>query len=254
MTREKSDGVVEGGRERRRRSDRPARRARASRTPLLPQLLATAVETHPAGVALVFGGREMTYAELDARSSRIAHMLIGRGIGPGSSVAIGIRRSFDSMVALWAVAKTGAAFVPVDPNYPADRIAHMVTDSEVSVGLTADRYATDLPDSVEWIVLDESGTQDRLAAFPDSAPTYADRVGTLRLEDAAYVIYTSGSTGLPKGVVVSHAGLAALAAEQRDRYAITTDSRTLHFASPSFDASLLELLLAIGAGATMVIA
>ncbi|MDO1486796.1 amino acid adenylation domain-containing protein, partial [Rhodococcus rhodochrous] len=220
----------------------------------MPQLLATAVETNPSGIALVFDGREMTYADLDARSSRIAHMLIGRGIGPGAFVAIGIRRSFDSMVALWAVAKTGAAFVPVDPNYPAERIAHMITDSGASVGLTVDRYVTDLPDSVEWIVLDAPETRERLVEFPVSNPTYADRVAPLRLEDAAYIIYTSGSTGLPKGVVVSHGGLAALAAAQRERYAITTESRTLHFASPSFDASLLELLLAIGAGATMVIA
>ncbi|MEU5844582.1 amino acid adenylation domain-containing protein, partial [Rhodococcus sp. NPDC047139] len=254
MTRETSDGVVAGGRERRRRPDRSARRPRASRTPLLPQLLASAVEANPAGVALVFDGREMTYAELDARSSRIAHMLIGRGIGPGAFVAIGIRRSIDSMIALWAVAKTGAAFVPVDPNYPADRIAHMLTDSGASVGLTVDRYAADLPDSVEWLVLDAPETEQRLADFSGSAPTYADRIAPVRLEDAAYIIYTSGSTGLPKGVVVSHAGLAALAAAQRERYAITTESRTLHFASPSFDASLLELLLAIGAGATMVIA
>ena len=76
----------------------------------------------------------------------------------------------------------------------------------------------------------------------------------VRLEHAAYMIYTSGSTGLPKGVVVTHAGLANFATEQRERYAVTPSSRTLHFSSPSFDASVLELLLAFGAGATMVIA
>ncbi len=85
------------------------------------------------------------------------------------------------------------------------------------------------------------------------AVTYADRIGSLSVDNTAYVIYTSGSTGLPKGVAVTHGGLSNLSAEQRDRFKIDSSSRTMHFASPSFDASILELLLAIGAGATMVI-
>ncbi|MBB5918301.1 amino acid adenylation domain-containing protein [Nocardia transvalensis] len=191
---------------------------------------------------------EMSYRELDARSNRLARMLIGRGIGPGDLVALGMTRSVDSIVATIGVAKAGAAYLPVDPNYPQDRIRHMVSDSGARIGLTTDAEAGSLPEGVEWL-----SVADLFASC--AAPiTDAERVRPLTADDLAYVIYTSGSTGVPKGVAVTHRGLANFAAEQRDRYGVEPVSRTLHFASPSFDASVLELLMALCAGATMTVA
>ncbi|WP_428847163.1 amino acid adenylation domain-containing protein [Nocardia arthritidis] len=195
----------------------------------------------------------LSYAELDERSTRLARLLIDRGIGPEDLVAVGIPRSIDSVVAVWAVAKTGAGFVPVDPNYPADRVEHMVKDSGAVLGLTVQRVHGELPGQVPWLSVDGDELARRLEQYPAEPVTYADRLRQLRAEHPAYVIYTSGSTGLPKGVVVTQAGLSSFCDEQRERYRVTNTSRTLHFASPSFDASVLELLLALGGSATMVV-
>ncbi|WP_280186623.1 MULTISPECIES: AMP-binding protein, partial [Nocardia] len=210
--------------------------------------MATAVEANPTGTAVVFADAvsssgHLTYAELDAASTRLARLLIDRGVGPEDLVAVGIPRSVESVVAVWAVAKTGAGFVPVDPNYPADRVEHMVKDSGAVLGLAVTRVVADLPSEIEWLIIDSDTCAQQLEQYPTEPVTYADRLRQLRAEHPAYVIYTSGSTGMPKGVVVTQAGLASFCAEQRDRYRVTSASRTLHFASPSFDASVLELLL-----------
>ncbi|AVL26440.1 hypothetical protein NBRGN_112_01580 [Nocardia brasiliensis NBRC 14402] len=242
---------------------RPARvrptRTRRPRVTTLPQLLATAVEANPSGLGVTYADAtgvlaELSYAELDERSTRLARLLIERGIGPEDLVAVGIPRSIDSVVAVWAVAKTGAGFLPVDPNYPADRVEHMVVDSGAVFGLTVAGVRADLPDRVDWLPIDTADCARLLEEFPADPVTYVDRVRPLRAEHPAYVIYTSGSTGKPKGVVVTQAGLSSFCDEQRERYQVTSASRTLHFASPSFDASVLELLLAVGGAATMVIA
>ncbi|PTR31410.1 amino acid adenylation domain-containing protein [Rhodococcus sp. OK519] len=219
----------------------------------MPQLLAAAVERAPAATALVDGDRSRSYADLDAWSSRLARILIERGIGPGDSVAIAVPRSIESVSAVWGVAKSGAAYVPIDPNYPADRVSHMVADSGVVLGLTTAEAHASLPGAVEWMVLGDDFERALAERSPEPI-SFADRTRTLTDTDAAYVIYTSGSTGRPKGVVVTQAGLGDFCAEQVQRYKLTPQSRTLHFASPSFDASVLELLLAVGAGSTMVIA
>ncbi|RDI51834.1 non-ribosomal peptide synthase/polyketide synthase, partial [Nocardia mexicana] len=216
----------------------------------LPELLAEAVSRDPEAPAVIFRDVRLTYGELDQRSNRLARLLIERGLGTEDFVAIAIPRSSDSYFAEWGVTKSGAAFVPIDPTYPSDRIEHMLTDSGAPVGLTVSSVRADLPDSVEWLVLDEL----ELEQYSDAAVSDDDRLRPVRPENLAYVIYTSGSTGVPKGVVVPHAGLANLSAEQVERYNLDSDSRTLHFSSPSFDASIMELLLAIGpAGALVVV-
>ncbi|WP_425343124.1 amino acid adenylation domain-containing protein [Nocardia cyriacigeorgica] len=222
-------------------------------------MMAAAVEANPGGRAVVVADASATrgqldYAELDARSTRLARMLIERGVGPEDLVAVGIPRSIESVVAVWAVAKSGAGFVPIDPNYPADRVQHMVKDSGVVIGLTVAAAAETLPGQVDWLIIDDEAGARRREQYSAEPITFADRVRQLRAEHPAYVIYTSGSTGLPKGVVVTQAGLSSFCDEQRERYRLTPDSRTLHFASPSFDASVLELLLALGGAGTMVVA
>ncbi|MGW0042828.1 non-ribosomal peptide synthase/polyketide synthase [Rhodococcus sp. NPDC003348] len=221
----------------------------------LAQILRTGPESDPDRVAVVGdGGRELTYRELDERSSRLARVLIGLGVGPETAVAVAVPRSIESVLAVWAVAKSGAAFVPVDPNYPADRVTHMVTDCGAVLGVTVGAHADRLPAVVPWLALDTEEIESRCAAEAAAPIVDVDRIRPLRLENPAYVIYTSGSTGLPKGVVVTHTGLANFVEYQRSDYRISAADRTLHVASPSFDISINEMLLAGASGATLVIA
>ncbi|MEV0299415.1 condensation domain-containing protein, partial [Nocardia sp. NPDC050710] len=221
----------------------------------LADLLTAAVAFDPDATAIVCDEQQLSYRELDERSSRLARQLIRRGIGPEDVVAISIPRSTDSVLAVWAVAKSGAAFLPVDPTYPAERITHMMTDSNAAIGLTVTAVRPQLPDSMEWLISDDLDASGDRPNTDDSRPvTDSDRVRPLRIDDIAYVIYTSGSTGLPKGVAVTHRGLGNCAAEHRAAMGIEPGSRALHLASPSFDVSVLELLLPLPAGAAMVIA
>ncbi|MGF6887585.1 amino acid adenylation domain-containing protein/non-ribosomal peptide synthase protein (TIGR01720 family), partial [Nocardia sp. GAS34] len=221
---------------------------------VFPELLAAAVERNPRAAAVVYGDRRWTYGELDAESNRLARLLIRRGVGPEATVAVGLPRSVESVLAVWAVAKSGAASVPIDPTYPADRITFMLTDSGARVGITVSTVAAELPSTIDWLVLDAPELRADLSATSVAAITPAERKAPLHVAHPVYVMYTSGSTGRPKGVIVTHAGLANFAAEQRDRYAVVPSARILHFASPSFDAAVLEQLMAIEATATLVIA
>ncbi|WP_378739951.1 amino acid adenylation domain-containing protein [Nocardia brasiliensis] len=235
------------------RRDR-SRRISTAHSPTLAALLASAVERNPDGVAAVCDDTSITYRQLDARSSQLARILLAMGVGPETMVAVALPRSIDAVLAVWAVAKTGAAFVPIDPGFPRRRIQFQVTDCAAEFGLTNRACAPTLPTGVRWLAIDDAEWVARMSAESANPISYLDRAALLRVSNTAYVIYTSGSTGVPKGVAVTHAGLAVFCAEQVARYSIGPAARTLHFASPSFDASVLELLLAIGAAATMVIA
>ncbi|MFD7668718.1 amino acid adenylation domain-containing protein, partial [Streptomyces sp. NPDC059788] len=197
----------------------------------LPELFAEQAARTPDATALVFEDKSLTYRELDARANRLAHWLTGRGVGPETLVAVALPRSVELAVALLAVLKAGGAYVPVDPEYPAERRAFV------------------LADTAPVLVLDAEATRRDLSAYPDTAPAT-----DLRPAHPAYVIHTSGSTGTPKGVVVPHTGLAALAAAQAERFAVTGESRVLQFASPSFDASVSEMCVTWLAGAALVMA
>ncbi|MFI9632820.1 amino acid adenylation domain-containing protein, partial [Nocardia sp. NPDC051929] len=243
-----------------RRSARGNRRRRSGSL-LFGQLLTAAVESAADTVAIRFSPTgdpadttQLTYRELDESSSRLARELIDRGLGPGDVVAIGIRRSIESVLSVWAIAKTGAAYVPIDPTYPPERIAYMVSDSGAALGLTTSAYREALGTSVPWIELDDPQDRERIERRPAHPVSYADRVRPLTEQHPAYVIFTSGSTGRPKGVVVTHSGLGAMVASERERYDVTEGSRVMHICSPNFDVSVLELLLAFATGSTLVIA
>ncbi|WP_083884313.1 amino acid adenylation domain-containing protein [Nocardia higoensis] len=220
----------------------------------LPELFAAAVRENPRGVAVLAGDTELAYAELDERSNRLARLLIDAGAGPEIPVLVAVARSVESVVAWWAVVKSGAVFVPVDPAYPAARIEQMVTESGATLGVTVSGARDELPGAVDWIVLDDPAVRARLDEQPDDPVTDAERTRPLRIDNVAYVVFTSGSTGVPKGVAVPHSGIAGFYAGQRADAGLGRGSRMLHFASPSFDASLLEILTAASAAATLVIA
>ncbi|HET9380237.1 MAG TPA: non-ribosomal peptide synthase/polyketide synthase [Streptomyces sp.] len=218
----------------------PARPHLPPVTPVtLPGLIEAAADRWPERTALDDGESPLTFAEAEARANRLAHRLVARGAGPGDIVALVLPRSADMVLAQLAVAKAGAAFLPVDPGYPAERVTLMLRDADPALTLTADDVA------------------GLLAAPPDGTPghrpTDTDRVRPLHLDDPAYVIYTSGSTGTPKGVVVTHRGLAGFAAAEAAHYGVRAGDRVLAFATPSFDASVLELCMSLPSGAALVV-
>ncbi|MFC9945043.1 amino acid adenylation domain-containing protein [Streptomyces pratensis] len=190
----------------------------------------------PAATAVLVGAHRLTFGELDALSDDLAHHLHGRGIGRGDLVALALEGTTDQVVAMLAVAKAGAAYLPVDLEYPEARIAHMLDDAHPSLLIThGTERATRYGPSVPCLALDDRAAWSTGGTVPPSAAPDP--------RDAAYVIYTSGSTGRPKGVVVTHASLTNHMAWMADHLRLTDDDRVLARTSPSFDASVWETWL-----------
>ncbi|MBE9374453.1 amino acid adenylation domain-containing protein [Saccharopolyspora sp. HNM0983] len=202
-----------------------------------PERFAEQVAAHPDEQALVFGEQELTYRELDERVQRLAEVLTERGAAPGEIVGVLLPRSAELIIGLLAAMRCGAAYLALDPDYPAERLRDMVTDARPKLVVTDDP-AADLP--VELV---------DCAARPDTRP----QLRAPGLDDAAYVIYTSGSTGRPKGVVVPHRGIGKLLATQAERVGVTRRSRVLQFASPSFDVAFWEMCMGLLSGGTLVV-
>ncbi|SEC91104.1 non-ribosomal peptide synthase domain TIGR01720/amino acid adenylation domain-containing protein [Streptomyces sp. 3213] len=215
-----------------------------------PRMFADQVAARPHEIALIHEDVRLTYAELDARAAKLAHALVARGAGPEQVVALAVPRSADMIVAEVAVLKAGAAYLPVDTDYPADRIAYMLADARPVCLVTTAEIAPDLPPGLDPLVLDAPETVAELAGHPAQGPSTADELTTAH---AAYVIYTSGSTGRPKGTVLSHAGVAKLVATQQERFGIGPHSRVLQFASPSFDVAFWDLCLGLLSGGRLVV-
>ncbi|MDT8913030.1 non-ribosomal peptide synthase/polyketide synthase [Amycolatopsis sp. PS_44_ISF1] len=227
----------------------------------LAGLIEAQVRRSPHEPALVGADGTTTYADLNARADRLARLLVERGAGPEEVVALALPRSADLVTAQLAVAKTGAAFLPVDPDYPPERIAFLLADARPRLILTRAGSAAAFP-ADRVIVLDRPGPLQERAATGAAENTEdteatefadADRLRPLRLTHPAYVIYTSGSTGVPKGVVTTHRGLAGFCAAMKEHYDVRPGDRVLEFSSPSFDASVLELGLALTSGAALVV-
>ncbi|MEY9963328.1 amino acid adenylation domain-containing protein/thioester reductase-like protein [Streptacidiphilus sp. MAP12-16] len=220
----------------------------------LPALFGETARHSPDAVAVVFEDSQLSYAELDAASNRLARRLASLGAGPEQAVAVSLARSQHTIVAFLAVLKSGATFLPVDPAYPAERITFLLGDAQPLLMLTDLQTMSRLPQSpgLPVVVLDDPEEQARLLTHPGAVLTMQDHITPLLPEHPAYLIYTSGSTGRPKGVVVPHTGLASLAAASIDRFEVRRGDRFLQFASASFDASIWEVLITLLSGATLV--
>ncbi|MFE8925809.1 amino acid adenylation domain-containing protein [Streptomyces rochei] len=220
----------------------------------LPELFEAQAAATPDRTALVFEGGETRYHRLDADANRLAHLLLERGVGPGDRVAVAVPRSVDLVVALLAVAKSGAAYVPVDLDHPRDRIRRLLRDAAPVVVLTTTSGAETggAPDGA--VVLDDPRTAGSLAAFPSSSPAAQGRGALPAPGHPAYVIYTSGSTGHPKGVVVPHRAVVNRLLWMQDTYRLGADDRVLQKTPAGFDVSVWEFFWPLITGATLVIA
>ncbi|MEU5259418.1 amino acid adenylation domain-containing protein [Amycolatopsis sp. NPDC021455] len=192
----------------------------------VPELFAATAAERGDETAVLFDGAEISYRELDERANRLAHVLIGKGAGPERIVALRLPPSIELVVALLAVLKSGAAYLTIDPAYPAERIAHLLAEARPTVVLTPGDLGGD---------------------GPSTAPEVP-----LRPDHAAYVVFTSGSTGTPKGVVVEHRNVVALVADHVRRFGMDHETRILQFAPLGFDAAAGEILVALLAGAVLV--
>nr|AJV88377.1 MfnE [Streptomyces drozdowiczii] len=210
----------------------------------------------PAAPALVSASGVLSYAEANAEANRLARTLRARGIGPERIVALALPRSADLVLAALAVLKTGAAYLPVDPAYPDDRIAFMLADSAPAHVIVDSTHGPGQPAAVlaHPNLLDLPELRREAATHPATDLTDPDRTALTDVRHPAYVIYTSGSTGRPKGVLVTHQGIADFAAAEVAAFQAGPDSRVLQVASPSFDASVLEWCVAFAAGAALVVA
>ncbi len=214
----------------------------------LPELFAEQATRTPDAVALVYEDRTLSYRELDQRANQLAHHLRSLGAAPETIVGVCVERSFDMVIALLAILKAGAAYLPLDPDYPAERLAFMLQDAGAPVLVTQSSLRARLPTHTARIV-DLDVDQPTIARLPASAPHHRIDPRT-----AAYVIYTSGSTGQPKGVAVTHAGLANHMRWMRYDYPTDESDIVLARTAISFDAAEWEVWLPLVTGATLCIA
>ena len=212
----------------------------------VPELFAAQVTRTPEAVAVVCGELSWTYRELDQASNRLAHLLVAHGVGPGQRVALLFERSGLAFIAILAVLKTGAAYVPIDPNHPDSPLAFILDDAAPVAAITTTGLIDRL-DGYDLVVIDID--DPRINTQPSTALPPPEPAA----EDIAYLIYTSGTTGVPKGVAVTHTGIADLVATHVERLAITPESRVLQFAPLIFDMSVGNMWWALLSGAAAVI-
>lgn len=209
------------------------------------QLFEAQVEKTPDAVAVVFQDEQLTYRELNQRANQLAGYLQKLGVKAESKVGLCVERSPEMIVGLLGILKAGGAYLPLDPTYPQERIAFMLSDSQVPILLTTQNLAAKLPEHQAQVVCldtDWATISGESKENPNSGVT---------VKNLAYLIYTSGSTGKPKGVLVPHEGLSNLTKDKICTCKVQPHSRILQFFSLSFDASIPELVMALGSGAAL---
>ncbi|MGH3754498.1 MAG: amino acid adenylation domain-containing protein [Pseudonocardiaceae bacterium] len=226
----------------------------------LPALFEAQVQATPETVAvvfkdMVFKDTALTYAQLNARANRLARVLVARGVGPEQIVALALPRSPELVVAILAVLKAGAGYLPIDPDYPPARVESMLDDARPALLLTDTQTGCGLraADLTARLVLDDPDTVAVLGGCADTDPTDTDRTTPLTLQHPAYVIYTSGSTGQPQAVVMPTGGLMNLLLWHHRALPSEPGTKTAQFTAISFDVSAQEILSTLAFGKTLVV-
>jgi amino acid adenylation domain-containing protein/thioester reductase-like protein len=209
------------------------------------QLFESQVEQTPDNVAVVFKGEQLTYRELNHRANRIAHYLKDQGVEPEVLVGICVERSLEMIVGILGILKAGGAYLPLDSEYPQERLAFMLEEAQMPILLTQKQLVSAFPKHGAKVVYLDGDSEEF------SRESEENTVSGVTTDNLAYVIYTSGSTGKPKGVLVTHKGLCNLAKAQLKLFNVQPSSRVLQFASSNFDASVWEILMALSVGATL---
>ena len=212
------------------------------------ELVARQAARTPDAVAAVFGGERLTYRELDAAAQRVAQRLRAAGVRPGVIVGLCVERSLDMLVGLLGILKAGGAYLPLDPAFPAERLAFMLHDAGCPVLVTQERLRGGLPPNEARVITLDSWRDETAVLEPDGAASLATA------DDVAYVLYTSGSTGRPKGVQIPHRALVNLLVSFRRTPGLTEKDALLAVTTLSFDIAGLELFLPLTVGARVVVA
>jgi non-ribosomal peptide synthetase component F len=212
------------------------------------ELIEEQVERTPEAPALTMAAEHLSCRELNARANRLARFLRERGVGPESLVGVCLDRSFDSVVSLLAILKSGGTYLPLDPKFPKDRLAFMLADSEVSLVLTSSSARESLPETSACVILLDAEEESLAKA------TATNLASITEPEHLAYIIYTSGSTGKPKGVMVARRALVNFLLSMRETPGMVASDTHLAVTTTSFDISILEFLLPLSTGAQIVLA
>ncbi|MEC1753082.1 non-ribosomal peptide synthetase [Bacillus mojavensis] len=209
----------------------------------LPELFEKQAALSPDSIAVVYKDKAMSYTELNERANRLARLLISKGVGPEQFVALALPRSLDMTIGLLAVLKAGAAYLPLDPDYPADRIAFMLNDARPAIIITSSQVENQIPpaENVPKIVLDDPELCEKLKTYSPLNPNHTDRIRPLSPFNTAYVIYTSGSTGVPKGVMIPHQNVTRLFGATDHWFRFGSDDVWTMFHSYAFDFSVWEI-------------
>ncbi|WP_456017385.1 non-ribosomal peptide synthase/polyketide synthase, partial [Pseudomonas fluorescens] len=219
----------------------------AQRPQRVHERIAAQAHATPDALAVQAGSERLSYAQLNARANRLAHHLLALGVGPGQRVGLASRRGPQMIVSLLAVLKSGAAYVPLDPKYPAERLAYMLADSRLNVLLSETGLLADLPLPQGLVRVDFSASGEELDGYPATNPP-----NTAAAADLAYVIYTSGSTGLPKGVAIDHAALGQFCDSAEAYSRLSAQDRVLQFATFSFDGFVEQCYPPLCVGAALI--
>ena len=207
-------------------------------------------EKTPDAVAVVFEDIQMTYREFNKKANILAHYLISLGVGPEIFVCICMERSLDMVLAIYAIIKAGGAYIPIDPDYPEDRVKYMLEDSEGKIILAQEKFRELLSDVKADIIFTDSSDN----IFKEDKHSSNNPCIDIKSENAAYMIYTSGSTGKPKGVVNTHKGILNRLLWMQDAYMLNSEDVVLQKTPFSFDVSVWEFLWPLFTGASIVAA
>ena len=212
------------------------------------ELFEAQVERTPDAVALVFEDQQLTYHELNVRANQLAHYLQSMGVAPEVLVGLCVERSIEMVVGLLGILKAGGVYVPIDPNYPQERLSFILSDAQVLLLLTQQRLIEKLPEHGAVVICLDTNWYNIIQKSKNNP------VSHVTSDNLAYIIYTSGSTGKPKGVQISHGALVNFLSTMRQKPGMTAKDQVLGLTTFTFDMAGLELFLPISVGACLVIA